>query len=269
MVRPRALFEHPRLGRALARAFDDAGDQALFDRARRVGYDVRTVDRAVMAWSARTTWSAGVGAFDTRRIETMLWERLLPPRGRVERDGVIRVEGALGREPVSLAVWNACAFVAYGEGPTSARANELALRGREGAADDDTLLRWHGATIPVAVQTRAPETLLEGVHDVELIADVVEGGVVVVLRVEGALPIDAVARVQRALAVFREGPLGESIGARRWASAERARIEVVDNTLVLRAVVPWVALDAIADVLRGRVGDAPSERGSGANVLQF
>jgi K+-sensing histidine kinase KdpD len=72
VLRPRALFEHPRLGRLLARAFDDAGDQALFDRARRVGYDLRTVDRAAIAWSARTTWSAGVGAFDTRRIEAML-----------------------------------------------------------------------------------------------------------------------------------------------------------------------------------------------------
>ena len=89
------------------------------------------------------------------------------------------------------------------------------------------------------------------------------------LRVEGALPPDAVARVQRALAVFREGPLGESIGARRWASAERTHIEVVDDALVLRAEVPWVALDAMADVLRGRVGDAPSDRVGGANVLQF
>lgn len=255
MVRPRALFEHPRLGRALARAFDDAGDQALFDRARRVGYDVRTVDRAVIAWSARTTWSAAVGTFDTRRIEAMLWERLLPPRGRADREGVILVEGALGREPVSLAVWNACAFVAYGEGPTGARANELALRGREGPGDDDAMVRWHGTTIPVAVQAQAPETLLEGVHDVELTADVVERGAAVTLRVEGALPADASARVQRALAVFRESPLGESIGARRWASAERARVEVVGDALVLRAEVPWVALDAMADVLRGRVGD--------------
>ncbi len=258
VVRPRAAFEHPRLGRALARAFDDAGDRALVERARRVGYDVRTVERAAVAWTAATTWSGAVGPLDTRRIEALLWERLLPPRGRVERDGVIVVEGALGREPVSLAVWNECAFVTYAEGPSSARANALALRPRDAPGDDgEAVLRWHGRTVPAALRERAPEALLEGARDVEVTADARASGAAVTLRVEGSLPADAEARARRALDAFAESPLGESIGAPRWARSERGAIDVREGAIELRLEIPWAAVDAMADVLRGRVGEGP------------
>lgn len=264
VAKPRALFEHPRLGRLLARAFDDAGDQALFDRARRVGYDVRTVDEAVVAWSARTTWSAGVGVFDTRRIEATLWERLLPPRGRDEHRGVIRVEGTLGREPVSLALWRECALVAYGEGPTSARANEQAMRvaGDGGAVlssvRDEALVRWHDTTIPAALDDRAPTALLEGVRDVEVSAEATARGLAVTVTLEGRLPQEADAMARRALDAFEESPLGESVGAPRWAVASNVTISANDSAMTLRAEVPWTALDAMADVLRGRVGESPT-----------
>ena len=48
-ARPRAWFAHPRLGRILQRAFDERADDALFQRARDVGYDVRQLDEAVVA----------------------------------------------------------------------------------------------------------------------------------------------------------------------------------------------------------------------------
>lgn len=252
----------------MARAFDDAGDQALFDRARRLGYDVRTIDRALVAWSARTTWSAGIGAFDTRRIEALLWERLLPPRGRRERDGVVRVEGTLGRDPVALAMWSECAFVAYGEGPTGARANEQALRPptREGGvartleatSDDESLVRWHDTTIPAALDEHAPTTLLEGVHDAEVRIAARDAGVALTAVLEGSLPRDAEALARRALDEFAGGALGESVGAPRWARSARVTVREGGDALELRVDLPWTALDAMADVLRGRVGDAPT-----------
>lgn len=265
IARPRALFEHPRLGRIMARAFDDAGDQALFDRARRVGYDVRTIDEAVVAWSARTTWSAGVGTFDARRIEAMLWERLLPPRGRMERAGVVRVEGTLGRDPVALALWSDCAFAAYGEGPTSARANEQALRPRDdagvtrdAASGAGALLRWHDTTIPAELDEHAPTALLEGVHDVEVSARASERGLLVDATLEGRLPRDAEVMARRALDEFARGPLGESVGAPRWARATDVAITGGESGMALRVEIPWAALDAMADVLRGRVGESPT-----------
>lgn len=249
----------------MARAFDDAGDQALFDRARRVGYDVRTIDEAVVAWSARTTWSAGVGTFDARRIEAMLWERLLPPRGRAEREGVVRVEGTLGRDPVSLALWSGCAFAAYGEGPTSARANEQALRprddagvGRSAEGEERSLLRWHDTTIPAELEGHAPTALFEGVHDVEVSARPSERGLVVTAALEGRLPRDAAMVARRALDEFARGPLGESVGAPRWARASGVAIAGGEGGMTLRVEVPWAALDAMADVLRGRVGESPT-----------
>lgn len=252
----------------MARAFDDAGDQALFDRARRVGYDVRTIDRAVIAWSARTTWSAGIGAFDSRRIEAMLWERLLPPRGRREREGVVRVEGTLGRDPVALALWGDCAFVAYGEGPTGARANEQALRppARQGDApnaaetssDDEALVRWHDTTIPAALDEQAPTTLLEGVHDVEVRLAARDSGLALTATLEGNLPRDAEELARRALDVFAGGALGESVGAPRWVRSARVAMGAGGESMELRVDLPWTALDAMADVLRGRVGEIPT-----------
>jgi len=53
------MFDHPRLGRALARAFDDAGERALITRSRRWGYDLRTVDRALVAWEAAQPFMPG------------------------------------------------------------------------------------------------------------------------------------------------------------------------------------------------------------------
>ncbi len=258
LLRPRAIFEHPRLGRILARAFDDAADEALFSRARRVGYDVRTVDRAALAWTPSSTWSAGLGSFDTRRIEQLLWDRLLPPRARMDENGVAVTEGALNLTPVSLTVWNACGYVSFAEGPAGSRMNALALHPRADAPDDDdALARWHSALVPAELRARAPAALLEGVHDVEVDARLHADGLDVSLRLEGALPADGSDRVRRALDVFIESPLGGSIGAVRWASHDAATIRQEGDSITVRARVPWVSLDAMADVLRGRVGDGP------------
>jgi len=271
LVRPRAILAHPRLGPALGRAFDDAGDQALFERARRVGYDVRTVERAMVAWRGPTTVAAGLGAFDTRRIDALLWDRLLPPRERAEEDGVLRAWGVLGRSPAALGVWNACSFVAFAEGPGPAPLRELdrLLRPRApdarpsptSAADPDALALWHGDAAPAPMRDRAPEALLEGVRDVELAATLDERGVRVTLRLAGALPADAEARVRRAVAALAEEPVGHAVGAAQWLRDDRVTVTVSATELAAEALVPWAALDALADVLRGRVGEGPERAG--------
>jgi hypothetical protein len=261
LARPRAIFTHPRLGAILARAFDDAGDQALFERARRVGYDVRTVERAMIAWRGPTTVAVGLGAFDTRRIEALLWDRLLPPRARQEMNGVLRVWGVLGRTPTALAVWNACTLVAYAEGPDVVPMREVdrLLRPRDGE-DPDALVFWHGAGAPAVLRDRAPTALLEAVYAVEIAALQEEHGVRVRLHLDGGLPGDAEARLRRALAALTEEPLGHAVGASQWLRDERVRVTVGEAWLSAEVVVPWGALDALADVLRGRVGDAPGTR---------
>ncbi len=272
VVRPRAILAHPRLGPALGRAFDDAGDQALFERARRVGYDVRTVERAMVAWRGPTTVAAGLGAFDTRRIDALLWDRLLTPRERTEEGGVLRAWGVLGRSPAALGVWNACSFVAFAEGPGPAPLRELdrLLRPRapdarpsptSAGTDPDALALWHGDAAPAPMRDRAPEALLEGVRDVELAASLDERGVRVTLRLAGALPADAEARVRRAVAALAEEPVGHAVGAAQWLRDDRVAVTVNADGLAAEALVPWAALDALADVLRGRVGEGPERAG--------
>jgi hypothetical protein len=259
IVRPRTILAHPRLGRALGHAFDDAGDQALYERARRVGYDVRTVERAMLAWRGPTTVAAGLGAFDTRRIDALLWDRLLPPRERVVHAGVLRAWGVLGATPTALAVWNACSFVSWAEGPALAplRAVEHTLRAR-GGGDDDALATWRAETVPAALRERAPDALLEGVRGVELRAVEDPRGVRVRLRLEGALPADGERRVRRALEALVEEPIGHAVGAAQWLRADRVTVTTGVDGLDVEALAPWAALDALADVLRGRVDGGPT-----------
>lgn len=259
VARPRAILAHPRLGRALGRAFDDAGDQALFERARRVGYDVRTVERALVAWRGPTTVAVGLGAFDTRRIDTLLWDRMLPPRERAEGDGVLRAWGVVGATPTALAIWNTCSLVSWAEGPALAplRAIEQTLRAR-GGVDDDALATWRGETVPAELRDRTPDALLEGVRGVELRALEDPRGVRVRLRLEGALPTDAEARLRRALDALIEEPIGHAVGAAQWLRGERVTVTQTGDGIDAEALIPWAAIDALADVLRGRVAEGPT-----------
>lgn len=231
-----------------------------------MGYDARTVERALVAWRGPTTVAVGLGAFDTRRIDALLWDRLLPPRERAEANGVSRAWGVLGDTPAALAIWNACSLVAWAEGPraTALREIDRALRPRDAARDDDddrdALVRWRAETVPAALHERAPAALLEGVRGVELRASLDARGVRVRLRLEGALPADAVGRVRRALGALAEEPLGHAIGAAQWLRDDRVAVTTGGGALDAEALAPWAALDALADVLRGRVGEGPADR---------
>jgi hypothetical protein len=255
------VFEHQRLGSLLGRAFDDAGEQALFDRARRVGYDVRTVDRALLAWTARSTLSVGVGSFDTRRIESLLWERMLPPRDRSEERGVVRLLGVVGDTSSSLAVWDACSMVAYAEGPghmpLQLTEHVLNTAGTDPHTNsDEDFVHWHADTVPAELGARAPTALLEGARGVDLRATPTEGGIALRVSLEGTLPNNAVERTRSAIDAFANDALGTSIGAPQWLRAERVQITVAHDTLDARVEVPWRALEAMVDVLRGRVTPA-------------
>jgi hypothetical protein len=216
----------------------------------------------MVAWRGPTTVAAGLGAFDTRRIEDLLWDRLLPPRERGETTVTRRAWGLLGRTPTALGVWNACSFVAWSEGPEGVPQREVdrllsppAAAGE--ASSEEALARWHGAASPAALRGRAPEALLEGVRDVDLAAALADDGVRVTLRLGGAIPPDAERRTRRAIAALVDEPIGHAVGAAQWLRDERVSVAVEPGGLRLEAVAPWAALEALADVLRGRVGAAP------------
>lgn len=260
-ARPRAMFDHPRLGRALARAFDDAGERALITRSRRWGYDLRTVDRALVAWEADATVTFGLSSFDTRRMVDLLWERLLPPRRRGEAGvGVTRVEGVLERDPVALAVHAACGLVAYAEVDTR-KVDRVVLAPDTDASvtagDPDAMLVWHQRGVPDAMRRATTEALFDRVADTEVTLDASDAGLRVRVRLEGEIPADSAARLRRALDVLITSPLGASCAADTWLDASHVTIAAREDAIEVSGEAPWGALDALSDVLRGRVGDGP------------
>lgn len=268
-VRPADIFQHPRLGPALARAIDDAGDQALFARARRHGYDLRTLPRAALAWRDHATFAVGLGSLDTARITALLWDRLLTPRDRHDLgDGAAHMTGRLGTTRVGLAVHGRCGVAAWSEGDArwALRALPVGRTETEGAAPDtddpSSLLHWEQTGVPEVLsdEARADAALSQTVRRFVLDVQATPSGLALTLRLQGPLPDDAAARVETALARFRQSDLGGAIGADVWlAGAHRPRVEVdtestTTRVLTLAASVPWSGVEALADVMRGRVG---------------
>ncbi len=256
-VRPRAMFEHPRLGPALDRASDDASERALVTRSRRLGYDLRAVDLAMLAWMPDGELAVGLGAFDAARMVDLLWERLLPPRRRgASGPAVTRMEGVLQGEAVALAVQAVCGVAAWATGDTR-RVDRAVLPGRPGN-DPNEMLVWHAREIPDAVLRPTDGSLLRVMHDIEVRADATGDGVTVAVTLEGDVPTDGEARIRTAVGVLAESPLGAAVGAGDWLARERVTVTRDEHHLGVRVVIPWRGVDALADVLRGSVGASVS-----------
>jgi len=269
-VRPADIFQHPQLGRALGRAVDDAGDEALFGRARRHGYDLRTLPRALLAWDDRATLAVGLGPLDTARIDALLWDRLLPPRARHDLgEGAARVVGALGTARVALATHGRCGMAAWSEGAPAwvEAAVPVAVGADVGGtpvADPEALVHWEAVGVPASLrgEAEAGSALSQRVRRFVLEVSLQPGGLALSLRLQGPLPDDTTARLEAALTRFRQSTLGSAIGADVWlggASAPRVRMDGAageGRTVQMDAVVPWSGVDALADVMRGRIGSS-------------
>ena len=60
--------------------------------------------------------------------------------------------------------------------------------------------------------------------------------------------------LRRALAAVVDSPLGELSGAVQWLTPARVRVDASEGALRVSTVVPWPALSALADAMRGDVG---------------
>lgn len=256
-VRPRALFEHPRLGAILDRAVDSAGERALIHRAGRTGYDVRTLDRVVIGWTDRGTVYLGAGSLDGRHIVSRLWDRLLSPRRRVrDRAGNERIEGVLGDTFVSALLRPACGVAAYAEGEASAAVDRIMVA--QSGRDPEALVVWHTRRVPESLAQGGGRALVHSVRELEVRVSPSMDGVRVTLSLEGPLPADAAVRLRRVVAAVVDSPLGELIGATQWLIPERLEVQERSGMLMAAVAVPWRALMGLAEVLRGEVGGPPA-----------
>lgn len=261
IVRPRTIFAHRRLGSALIHSVDHLAERALIERAERLGYDVRAVDEALYAETEGGELAVGMGSFDGERILRQLWERLLPPRRRVDgRRGVARVEGRLGRAEVSAAVDSACGVAAWSEGDarlidralagSAARARgpevspELVLRG--------TILRHSGES------SEALGPLAARAQRLELTGHLSHEGVRFTLTLGGAFLATDVDALRERVRVVASSTLLRATGASEWASPERVTLTHEGDSLRAVVLAPWAAFDALAELLRGRVSASSS-----------
>jgi hypothetical protein len=258
LLRPREIFAHPRLGAALSRSVDHLAERALIDRAARTGYDLRAVEQGLWAATPAGELALGLGSFDGAHILALLWDRLLPPRreSRGER-GVARVEGRLARAEVTAAVDSRCGIAAWAEGdtrlvdpaltpPTGTPREQWApsevLRGR--ADLEDT----HATEVlgPLRAQLRA----------VEVAASLTVRGVAVSITLRGALTANVEALIRARVALMSRSALLRAAGAGSWCADDRVGVAVDDGGARVTVEVPWEAIDALAEVLRGEVRDA-------------
>jgi hypothetical protein len=255
-ARPAAIYNHQRLGPLVARTFDAASERALIERSLRTGYDVRTLDRAAIAWTGSGTVYLASGALDTARVTATLWQRLLSPRRRArdEATSAERVEGALAHDPVALLVVPLCGAAAYAEGRDVRLVDRIAQPNDD--RDPDDLLVWHSSQVPAQLARIAPAALAASVRELDLRMHASTDGLVVTLRLEGPLPADADARIRRALHAVIDSPIGDLSGASQWLDADGTPIERAPTSLTASVTIPWRALAALADALRGEVGPA-------------
>lgn len=256
IVRPRTIFAHPRLGPALGRTVDLAGERALIDRAARVGYDLRTVERALFAETPRGELAVGLGSFDASRIVSLLWDRLLPPRRRGDGDrGVTRVEGMLGHTAIALAVDAACGAAAWTEGETRLVDRVLAPPAGSSPADPAEALVAHFELARVAEAREALGPLAARTRSVDLRGSLTDAGLAVTVTLHGDLgPAELPALRTRLDRVTRSALLA-AIGAPAWAAPERVAFSAHETALGFALTLPWAALEALGDVIGGRIAD--------------
>lgn len=258
LLRPRAIFAHPRLGAALSRSVDHLGERALIDRAARTGYDVRAVEQGLWAATPAGELALGLGSFDGAHILTLLWDRLLPPRREAHgARGVARVEGRLGRAEVTAAVDSRCGVAAWAEGdprlvdpalaaptgdPPEGGAPTEVLRGRIDL--DDT--RATEALGPLRAQVRS----------VAVSASLADRGVALAVTLQGDLANNSEGMIRARVALMAQSALLRAAGATTWCAGPRVGVARVEGGARVSVEVPWEALDALAEVLRGEVRDA-------------
>lgn len=248
----------------MQRAFDERADDALFQRARDVGYDVRLLDEAVVAWRGVARVSAGRAPLDARRVVEQLWERLLPPRERIDENvAATRLVGVLGDTPVALAVDGRCGLAVFAERDPALLDAMLHAAQTPDEAPSEELLRWESHGAPDVLRD-ARGAVARGVFDVVTQTSLRvrlrdPDGLAVTVTLRGAMPADAATRMRRALDAVIDDTLGEAIGAAEWMAPDRVRIEATRDEVTVSLTVPWRGVEALARVVRGEVA-APRSR---------
>lgn len=247
------MFEHPRLGRALGHALADDGERALMRRSQRLGYDIRTVDRAMIAWTPHGWMALGLGSFDGAQIIERLWDRMLTPRRRgAIGPRALRAEGMIAEVPVAVAIEQACGVAAYAEIDTRRCDRAIATPSTALGEDPSVWLEWHTHDVPDALVEG--DALIHRMHDLRLTARTHVEGLALHLTLEGEAPADGPQRLRRAAEAFAASELGDLIGANDWLAGDRATIEGDSHEIRVSLVIPFRGLDALAEVVRGRMG---------------
>lgn len=249
-LRPHALFTDPQIGPIVARSFDDATETALIRRAERDGFDIRTIDRAVVATSPRSTVYFAAGPLDAARISDRLWERLLLPRHRTREDSFERVEGLLGRHLIGLLVDGRCGTAAYVEGRDTRTLDRLILPNDQ--HDPDALVVWQARHVPDAVAGSADTALVRQVREIDLRVSRATAGLTVNLVLAGSFTPDAMEHVRAALRAIIASPIGDLAGAVQWLDPDHAVRTTQPERIEVSTTVPWRAALALADALRGQ-----------------
>lgn len=258
LLRPRQIFSHPRLGATLSHSVDHLAERALVDRAARTGYDLRALEQALWATTPTGELALGLGSFDGAHILALLWDRLLPPRrqARGER-GVARVEGRLARAEVTAAVDSRCGIAAWSEG--DARLVDPALtrsvEHRPAAWTPSEVLRGR-VDLNDARTTEVLGPLRAQVRSVEVAASLTDHGVALTITLRGALRDDIEGMLRARVALMTRSALLRAAGATTWGADGRVGVTREGEAARVAVELPWDALDALAEVLRGEVRDA-------------
>ncbi len=248
-IRPSAVISDARLGEIVERSLDGASETALIRRAERDGFDVRTIERAVVAWTPRGVSYFAAGSFDAARVSDHLWERLLLPRQRRHEGPLDRMEGTLGRHTVALLLDGACRTAAYVEGRDTRAADRILVPNAQ--HDPDELLVWRATQVPEGIAGQTDVALVRAVRELELHLDRVDTGLRVELRLAGGFDHAAIEHVRAAIRALIASPLGDLGGAVQWLDPTTAVVSTSADNITVRATIPWRAALAIADALRG------------------
>jgi hypothetical protein len=255
-LRPRALFDHPQLGPLLSRLAHNTNERALLAEAERVGIDPRTVERALLVDQGDSALTLVAGAFDTRRVIALQWDRMLPPQRRgAAGAGVERIEGMLGGRVVALSADGACGLIARAERDPRL-VDRLISRREVDASDPPELIRWHLDGAPSEVSAPDDAALTATLRWTELRADATADGLRVTIVLAGPLPSNTPARMTRLLSTVAASPLGGALGADDWLHPTDDAWSREGDEWRGAFVVPWRGLRALVAFARGSV-EAP------------
>lgn len=258
LLRPREIFAHPRLGATLSHSVDHLAERALVDRAARTGYDLRALEQGLWAATPAGELALGLGSFDGAHILALLWDRLLPPRRQSHgARGVARVEGRLARAEVTAAVDSRCGIAAWAEGDT--RLVDPALTPPTG----DSIETWTPSEVlrgrvdlGDVRTTEVLGPLRAQVRSVDVAASLTPRGVALAITLRGELTGDIEALIRARVALMTRSALLRAAGASSWCADARVGVTRETEGARVTVEVPWEALDALAEVLRGEVRDA-------------